>query len=293
MEYENEEDSIWFDLIDSLFELNYDQVNEITSVEMKIYQALQKYPNNISGMITLMYCQTMLGNRNKALSLASKIWEIGGTLEPFFEFVYIENLLNIGLLEMAMVLLKPRLENIKENINLFYPSLLKFAIATGNIRLLNLISEYPDLPAEDQVLFDFANAYAENGLTSIYKNIFGLIYENAKDYMCAYEYSLYNDRGFPEIVIDVYVNENEAFCEQLETEIREKITGLWVSSGREPAEDINIIVSNIKAHEGWNVDTDEDYYEEDEELTEEDLESDEYYDTEEYENDEDYEPTDR
>lgn len=100
---------VWEDLLSELFRLNYEQQSRITAVEQKIYAALNKAPQQLEGLITLMFAHIMLGNRSKAKSMAHKIWEIGGSLAPFFEQVYIQNLLNLGLIDMAKILLSPRI----------------------------------------------------------------------------------------------------------------------------------------------------------------------------------------
>ncbi len=252
-----ENNSIWDDLLDELFALNYNQVPEILEVERKIYTALQQKNNDISGLITLMYCQIMLGNREKAQTLGKRIWEIGGNLEAFFEFVYIENLLSLGMLDMASVLLKPRFENLRDNLDLFYPSLVKFSVMTGNLTLINRIGEYPNLPEEDDLLFELADTYVETQNQAVFKSIMKLILENVSEYMCSYEYELYEDRGFPETVIVIYVNNEDTFCSRLQATIENKITGLWASVGQGQMNNISVNVVQITEHDGWNVVEDE------------------------------------
>ncbi len=248
-----DENAVWEDLLDELFALNYDQVQEILEVERKIYVELQQSPNNLSGLITLMYCQVMLGNREKAKTLGTRIWEIGGNLEAFFEFVYVENLLSLGMLDMALVLLKPRFENLRENLDLFYPSLTKFAVMTGNLTLLKRISEYPDLPEEEDILFELADVYGEAQYASVFKSIMKLILENVSEHQCSYEYELFDDRGFPEMMIVVYVNNDEAFRSRLQTIVEDKISALWTSMGYEQMNNIGVSIAAIQEHEGWNI----------------------------------------
>jgi len=254
-----EEDiSVWEDLLDELFALNYIQVQEILEVERKIYTELQQKPNNLSGLITLMYCQVMLGNKEKAKTLATRIWEIGGDLDSFFEFVYVENLLNLGMLDMALVLLRPRIENLRDNLDLFYPSLTKFAVMTGNLSLLKRIGEYPDVPEEDEILFELADIYGEAQYAPVFKGIMKLILENMTEHQCSYEYELYDDRGFPEMMIVIYVNNDKAFCARLEASLEDKISALWTSMGQEQMNNIGVEVVPIQEHEGWNTDNEED-----------------------------------
>ena len=195
----------------------------------------------------------MLGNREKAKTLGTRIWEIGGDLEAFFEFVYVENLLSLGMLDMALVLLKPRFENLRENLDLFYPSLTKFAVMTGNLTLLKRISEYPDLPEEEDILFELVDVYGEAQNAPVFKSIMKLILENVTEHQCSYEYELFDDRGFPEMIIVVYVNNDEAFRNRLQAVIEDKISALWTSLGQEEMNNIGISIVPIQEHEGWNI----------------------------------------
>lgn len=61
---------VWEDLLSELFRLNYEQQSRITAVEQKIYSALNKAPQQLEGLITLMFAHIMLGNRSKAKSMA-------------------------------------------------------------------------------------------------------------------------------------------------------------------------------------------------------------------------------
>lgn len=251
-ELQSNELEVWDNLLDELLVLNYNQNEEITAVEQKIYEALRHQPSHIIGLITLMYAQIMLGNRSKANALALKIWDIGGSLDPFYEFVFVENLLSLGLLDMASVLLKPRFENLRESIDMFYPAMVKFAVMTGNISLLNRIAEYPDIPVSDDDLFALADVYTESQAVEIFKNIQKIILENCAEYLCSYEYALYHDRGFPELEIILYVNSDPSFCAHLQASVDAKITAFWRSMGQERLNNFSITVTNIKDHIAWD-----------------------------------------
>ncbi len=237
--------------MDELFAIDYGDHDAIIVVEQKIYNTLQQNPSQIEGLITLMLAQTMLGNRDKAKALANKIWEIGGELPHFFELIFVANLLNLGLLDMASVLLKPRFEKLLENAGYFYPVMIKFALMTGNIFLLQRLEAFPD-SEDDRLLFELADAYEEGKFADQFKNIQKLVLENAGNFLCAYEYNLYDDRGFPEIEIELYVNLDNSSCDQLEKVLLNKIDAFWRSTGNESLNNYNVSVLNIKAHSAWD-----------------------------------------
>ena len=243
---------VWDDLLSELFRLNYEQQSRITAVEQKIYAALNKAPQQLEGLITLMFAHIMLGNRSKAKSRAHKIWEIGGSLAPFFEQVYIQNLLNLGLIDMAKILLSPRIEQLKDNIVFFYPSLVKYAVMTGDIPLLEQLGAFADVTAGDEVLYDFADLYESGNRREHFKNIQKLILEHSREYLSSYEYELYDDRGFPELQIVLYVNYDNQFCSKMQQNITAKINAFWRSCGQEPLNNLSVIVENIRLHPSWD-----------------------------------------
>ncbi len=242
--------------MDELFAIDYGDRDAIIVVEQKIYNALQQNPAQIEGLITLMLAQTMLGNRDKAKALANKIWEIGGELPRFFELIFVANLLNLGLLDMASVLLKPRFERLLENAGYFYPVMIKFALMTGNISLLQRLEAFPD-SEDDRLLFELVDVYEEGKFADQFKNIQKLVLENAGNFLCAYEYNLYDDRGFPEIEIELYVNLDNSSCDRLEKVLLTKIDAFWRSTGNEPLNNYTVSVFNIKAHSAWDEEEEE------------------------------------
>lgn len=254
MENENQltaESNIWEDYISRLFALSYNESAAVVALEQKIYAELSKQPNHIEGLITLMFAQIMQGNRPKAKAIAYRIWEIGGQLETFFEMIYIENLLNLGLIDMASILLKPRFEKLKENLADFYPVLAKFAILTGSTSLLSRLGDYSEIPAGDELLFELIEEYTASHYSEHFKNIQKIVLEHSAEYLCAYEYNLYDDLGFPELEIVLYVGFEPGFCLKMQQNIENKIEAYWKSSQTEPLYNLQIVVENIHAHPAW------------------------------------------
>ncbi len=203
--------------------LHYDQLEEISNLEKQIYTALKQNTENVVGLIVLMQEQIMVGNQSRAKALAYKIWEIGGKLTPLIENLYICNLINIGLLEMAGILLKNRMDNMANNFENFYSTILKYSIATGDMFLLEKIVKLSANPSERQKIAEFINVNKNLNYVSHFQNIQKLIYDKTKDFMLSYEFNLYNDRGFTDLEIVLYVNDDTAdinqFFENLEMQI--------------------------------------------------------------------------
>lgn len=257
MDSASENSDIFEDLLYELFELPFSRVNEIAALEQKVYAALQTRPADICGLITLMFANIMQGNRSKAKSLAYQIWEIGGSLPPFFEMVYTENLLSLGLIDMATILLKPRFEHLRENIEDFYPVLVKFAVMTGNVALLDRLRAFPEVSDDDELLFDFADLWKDANCQAQFKDIQKLVLEHSADYLQAYEYNLYDDRDFPELEIVLYTGFDDLSCLKMQSNIENKIEAYWRSTGRERLYNYSLRVRNIRQHESWISDEDE------------------------------------
>lgn len=203
--------------------LHYNQREEISNLEKQIYTTLKQNTENVTGLIVLMQEQIMVGNQSRAKALAYKIWEIGGKLTPLAENLYICNLINVGLLEMAGVLLKNRLDNMSNNFEAFYSTILKYSIATGDMFLLEKIIKLISNQPERQKLIDFINVHKNLNYVSHFQNVQKLIYDKTKDFMLSYEFNLYNDRGFTDLEIILYVNDDipdvNQFFESLEMQV--------------------------------------------------------------------------
>lgn len=238
------------DLLYELFELDFDEQEAISEIEADIYPFLQKNPNNICALIVLMFVEIMHGNRYKAQSLAYKIWEVGGELPSFFEIIYIENLLSLGLVDMAMVLLKPRFEQLSVNINDFYSVLLKFSVMTGNTALLRRIEGFDAVSGDDEELFNLTDKYVRANKNDIFKNVQKIILDSIGENICAYEYML-SDSASPQLEIQLYLNSEEERCLFLQQQINQKIKAFLLSANATDCDFVKAVVLNIKKHEAW------------------------------------------
>lgn len=238
------------DLLYELFDLDFDEQDAISEVEADIYPFLQKNPNDICALIVLMFVEIMHGNRYKAQSLAYKIWEVGGELPPFFEMIYIENLLSLGLVDMAMVLLKPRFEQLSANINDFYSVLLKFSVMTGNTALLRRIEGFEAVSGDDAELFDFADTYVRANKSDVFKNVQKIILDTMGENICAYEYML-TDAEPSQLEIRLYLNAEEARRLVLQQQVNQKIKAFLLSVNAADYDFVKVSVRHIKDHEAW------------------------------------------
>lgn len=246
--------SIYEDILDRAFSIPFKQTSDFVALEQELYSVVNQNSPHICGLIAMMFLDIAQGKRESAKELAYRIWEIGGELPSFFEITYIENLLNLGLVEMASVLVKPRFEALRENIEDFYSVLSMFAVQTGSLSLLNRLSAFNEYAKEDALLYEFSQVFQEAGCVSQFKDIQKLVLENIKEDICAYEYNLYDDRGFADLEIVLYIAQDDISCLRIQNSIDRKIEAYWLSSGKERLYNLSVVVSNIKDHDSWIAD---------------------------------------
>lgn len=242
-------------IFDDLLVLDYSHSFELLELEKRLYVLLRNNPEHLVGLVILMQVQIMLGNRAKAKAIAYKIWEKGGTMIPAAEFMYISNLINIGLLEMASVLLKPKFEHLQDKINFYYPSMLKFSIMTGNLNLLEKIVANVDDNIDVRHLSDLIICYKELKYADHFKNIQRMVIEEAKELICSYETLFFVDRNFTDVEILLYTAGDAYERYGLKQKIDNKINAYFINSNEKKLNNIVISVHDIKEH--WSLASEE------------------------------------
>lgn len=236
-------------ILDDVFSLPFSQTEKIIEIEKKIYKELQQHPADICGLVSLMFVQIMQGKHNEAKEIANRIWMIGGNMPTDFELLFIENLLNVGLLNMASALLKPKFESLNNNIDDFYSVLSKFSIMTGSISLLKRLQNFVN--EDDPVLFEFADLFEHALCSTQFKDIQKMVIERVSSSLCAYEYDLYDDEGYPELIISLYLNKTDSDCLQLENELNKQIAAYWISCQKKQLYNLSFEIKNISLHDSW------------------------------------------
>ena len=115
----NQEDQVLF-LYTQLMNLPFSETETIMQIEQSLYQEHNANPQDRLAIIGLLQAEIMLGNRKKAQSFAYLLWDMGEGISLAEELLYINNLIDLGLLDMASELLKPRFENLSQNIENFF-----------------------------------------------------------------------------------------------------------------------------------------------------------------------------
>lgn len=203
--------------------LEYSDKEGILFLEQQLYNLLQKLPEDINILTLLMHEQIMNNRGQRARAIAYKIWESGGVLEPQIERMYIDDLINLGLTDMAGAALAPYISDMENNVQEQSDILLKYAIFIGNMSLLRRILAY--LPEEKNynILRSLLDMNSELQATSHIQPIMAKISENVLESMLGFTYKLFMDREFPEIeflfYVDDTINNYEEVRKKMHTQI--------------------------------------------------------------------------
>lgn len=235
-------------LYNLLLKIDFEQQDEILNLEKQLYRLIKENPNDINGLILLMQEQIMVGQQQKAKALAYKIWDLGGEMSLATEALFIGNLINVGLCDMASILLKPKFDNLKEYINTFFPQLIKYAIASGNLNFLEKIAVLDANFERKKALQEFVNVFkylnAEEHLKALQKTLMNMI----KDLILCFDFNIYTDRGFTDIEIIVYVGDEAGDREILRNKLEMQITAYCAAKSLPRFNNLSYIVRNIKEH---------------------------------------------
>ena len=239
----------WQETYDDLSLIDYNEIADIKEIEKEIFEALIEHPTSVEGLICFMQTKIMLGNKDKAIELAERIWGIGGDISIPFEVALINSLLNLGLTDYATILLKPRFEKIRENTEQFFDVMVKYALQMGGIKLLERLGGLANKPHNvSDDLFELVNVYLQLDYSSQFKNIQKIVMENCKENMCSYEYNLFIDRGFPEVEVLIYTDLENTDGKMIQEKISNKITAYWRTLNMKQLYNFIVSVTNIRNH---------------------------------------------
>lgn len=176
--------------------LSYQDREQISAYERQVYDMLRSSPQNLDGLVAFLRIQLMQGNHQKAKAVANRIWEIGGTLDHEAEKSYVNDLLNLGLVEMASILLRPYFERMSTYVGEYGHLFLKYAIAAGLLNVIEKTAVLLPSVGVRKALTDFAAVYRHLNYADAFKGIQRSVLDNVRDTLCAYEFNLYTDRGY-------------------------------------------------------------------------------------------------
>ncbi len=223
---------------------SYQHLDVLQEIEQELYSVLAQAPDNVAGLIALLKNQQMQGRGEKARQLAHKIWSIGGDISPYQEYCYINLLLSLGMLDMALTLLQPRLSNLSDNVEVFASVMIRFALLTGNLPLLAQITATAN-DGSEQLFAEFINAYQELEYAEHFRNIQRLIADTLRNHRLGFDYQLYFDRGFTDLSVTYYTDVPVGACASATKDLNQKIDDYHTSANIKRIYNYEVKIKNI------------------------------------------------
>lgn len=235
-------------LIDELLKTDFHLRPQIKDIEKRILHGTSQFPNDLLGLVAFLLSQIMLGEKAKAVTIAKKIWEIGGKISPADEVLYTDCLINLGLKEMAEILLKPRYEKFDENFEYFSDVMEKFALQQGDTLRLAKINAVASTEDKNYELSEILSTYQQLDMEDCFTNTMKIIFEHSYKHALAYEYVFYSDRGFAEVEVVIYTNQDAENGQKFENYINQKIDAYYTSINKKRLNNIFVSVLMISEH---------------------------------------------
>ncbi len=228
--------------------LHCNNTTEIMKTGATVDKMLMQYRENVELLILQVHLEILNSREQRARAVAARVWELGGNISAVFEKMYLDDLINLGLLEMAMLLIKPHFENINEDIRVFPLEMVKFALITGSIPLLRkIIAAAKDAPLFD-ALNQFSDAYRLNNYEEHFKNIQKIVMETFGKEICAYDYNIYTDRGFTDLEIVLYFSNYNLELKKYQALLETRLEGYFLTANVKRIYNLSFVCRNIKDH---------------------------------------------
>ena len=229
-----------------VFDLKYNNTSAILQTISEVDRLLQQYPNNTELLVLQTRLQIMNSQEQRARAIAAHTWEVGGNLRPKYEKMYVSDLINLAMVDMAQILLSPRLNNVEQGMNFFPLEMIRFALMTGNLEVLSRIVQTNRDNQMIKALAQFVYTYERTDYARHFANIQKIALENVKQEICGYDFNCYVSRGFTDVEIIMYFSnynfELQKYKESIERDINEYCT----SAGIKRIYNLSFSCQNIK-----------------------------------------------
>lgn len=248
---EEDDDQVLF-LYKQLMDLPFNKVETIIQIERSLYEEAAEDPEDELIYIALMQVNTMLGNYDKAKALAYKIWDMGADLGRAERYLYVNNLLNLGLLDMAATMLKPCFEDFNQGMKDYFAVILKFATITANTNLLERILTNPLCVGEEAYL-ELYKKYKNYNYIEHFKNVQKILLNDLQGKICVYDYDI-TQGVFLSLDLSLYVNIDKAEIPEYEQKIKAKLQEYYSSKGLDKLSNFSWKLLPISTHIAMGLD---------------------------------------
>ncbi len=236
--------------IDNLYKkvlaLKYNNTSAILQAVSEADRLLLQYPNNTELMVLQTHLQIMSSQEQKARAVASHTWEIGGNLRLKFEKLYVSDLINLAMTEMAGILLTPRLNNVEQGMIFFPLEMIRFALMTGNLEALSRIVQTNRDNLMIKALEQFVHTYQHANYAEHFANIQKIAFENFKQEICGYNFNCFVNRGFTDVDIVLYFSNYNFNLQKYKNDIEARINDYCNASKVKRIYNLGFSCKNIK-----------------------------------------------
>lgn len=173
-----------------LIRLEFSDKASLLAFEQDLYRAFKLFPNNGAYSILMLQIQLMLGNLERARSLAYRIWEQGGDIPSQIKLLFLQNLLSLNLPEMAQELAYSFLQDIDNlPIELYLP-LLNFGFAFQDKDVLEILAARIE-DKEEGPLWTIIDFCAQHNYWPVLKAFHKVIFQTLS--LCLADYRVFFD----------------------------------------------------------------------------------------------------
>ena len=234
-------------MIEDLVKLPYSEIFQISPIQRDLLNMHMQAPQLIEPLIGLTFCSIMLGYSNQARDYVNKAWNIGGQLPDMLEMFYTDCLLNLKEFEKAKLILQDKMADPEKNLRGFFNVVAKYSLYTGELYILDNISQDEDIYLTEPALFNFAKKYSSGLNNKHYHTVLNIIYEVLGEKLCVLEY-MNHDSG---IQMCLYTSLNAEENIKAQRIILEKINGYYLSMQEQYEQDVFIRLENVNLHPAW------------------------------------------
>lgn len=222
--------------------LEYTDEEGILYLEQQLYNLLQKTPNDVNLLVLLLHEQIMHNRGRRARTIAYKIWENGGNLSDASEQFYINDLMNLGLSDMAGAAVAPYIADINKSIKTHQNLLIKYAVYSGSMSLLAKLLDYLPDTREYNILRDWIVLNRDFGVSNHIPRIMERLIDKVQENMMGFSFNLYNDREFPDIEFIFYVDDGIANHDETKQLLNTQIATYCASHKIEDLINLSVVI---------------------------------------------------
>lgn len=227
-------------------ELEYNNTSAILRLTAEVEKISSQYRDNTELLILQTRLQIMNSQEQRARALANRVWEIGGNISLIFEKMYLDDLINLGMIDMAAILIRPRFENLQEGLKFFPLEMLRYALITGNVSQIKRITAAAPSNRVYKALAQFAETYQQTGYAPHFSNIARIVLDNVGGLICGYDFNFYTDRGFTDVEIVLYFSNYDFNLDKYTMLINSKIDGYCLTSRIKRINNLAFVSKHIK-----------------------------------------------